>query len=112
MRREDRVRLEHMCEAARSALRFMAGRTRADLDADLMLLFAVVRALEIVGEAASRVSGEGRTEVAGVPWPAVAGMRNRLMHAYFDIDKEVVWKTVTEELPALLATIERSLVGK
>lgn len=112
MKPEDRVRLEHMIEAARSALRFMAGRTRTDLDTDLMLLFAVVRAVEIVGEAASRVSGEGREAMPNVPWPAVIGMRNRLVHAYFDIDKEVVWKTVTEELPPLLTALEAALEGK
>lgn len=112
MKPEDRVRLEHMIEAARSALRFMAGRTRTDLDTDLMLLFAVVRAVEIVGEAASRVSAEGRAAMPNVPWPGVVGMRNRLVHAYFDIDKEVVWKTVTEELPPLLTALEAALEGK
>ncbi|MDL1862219.1 DUF86 domain-containing protein [Betaproteobacteria bacterium PRO7] len=112
MKPEDRVRLEHMIEAARSALRFMAGRTRTDLDTDLMLLFAVVRAVEIVGEAASRVSAAGRAAMPDVPWPAVIGMRNRLIHAYFDIDKEVVWKTVTEELPPLLTALEAALEGK
>jgi len=112
MKAEDRVRLEHMIEAPQSALGFMAGRTRTDLDTDLMLLFAVVRAVEIVGEAASRVSTEGRATTPRVPWPAIIGMRNHLVHAYFDIDKDVVWKTVTEELPPLLTALEAALEGK
>ncbi len=111
MQPEDRVRLEHMIEAARSAQNFMHGRARADLDSDLMLLFAVVRAIEIVGEAASRISEDGRAAMPGVPWPAVIGMRNRLVHAYFDINREIVWKTVTEELPPLLAALEGALNG-
>jgi len=110
MKPEDRARLEHMIEAARLALRFTAGRSRADLETDLMLLYAVVRALEIVGEAASRVSAEGRAAAPDVPWPAVIGMRNRLVHAYFDIDRDVVWKTLVEELPPLLAALEAAQV--
>ena len=67
-----------------------------------MLLFALVRAVEVVGEAASRVSEETRAEATEVPWPAIIAMRNRLIHAYFDIDRDILWKTVTAELPALL----------
>jgi uncharacterized protein with HEPN domain len=67
-----------------------------------MLLFAVLRAIEIIGEAASRVSEETRNMVPAVPWGAVVAMRNRLIHAYFDVDTHIVWKTVTEEIPTLL----------
>jgi len=67
-----------------------------------MLLFAVVQALQIVGEAASRISLETRSAATSVPWVRIVGMRNRLVHAYADIDRDVVWKTVTEEIPALL----------
>jgi uncharacterized protein with HEPN domain len=76
-----------------------------------MLLFAVVRAIEIVGEAASRISADGRAAMPGVPWPAVIGAQNRLLHAYFDINRKIVWKTVTEELPPLLAALEGALNG-
>lgn len=89
MQPDDRVRLEHMIDAVRSAQNFMRGRARADLDSDLMLLFAVVRAIEIVGEAASRVSADARAAMPGVPWSAVIGMRNRLVHAYFDINRGI-----------------------
>jgi uncharacterized protein with HEPN domain len=91
MRPEDRVRWQHMIDAAEDALRFVSGRKRADLDEDRMLLFAVVRAIEIVGEAVSKVSAETRAEHSTIPWPAIIGMRNRIVHAYFDIDSDIVW---------------------
>ena len=61
-----------------------------------MLLFALVRATEIIGEAASRVSPESRTTAPTVPWARITGMRNRLIHAYFDIDHDILWRTAVE----------------
>jgi uncharacterized protein with HEPN domain len=91
-----------MIEAAEAACSFISGRTRPDLDSDRMLLFALVRAIEIVGEAAGRLSAPTREVAKDIPWSLIVAMRNRLIHAYFDIDHQVVWKTVTEELPQLL----------
>ena len=102
----DRWRLQHMIEAAESTQKFIAGRERADLDKDQMLVFAIVRALEIIGEAASKISEETRSAHGAIPWKAVIGMRNRLVHAYFDIDVRIVWVAVTEELPALLSQLK------
>ena len=110
MRTEDRVRLCHMIEAAESAAQFIADRSRSDLDSDRMLLFAVVRAIEVVGEAASKLSEEFRAAHPGIPWRAIVGMRNRLIHAYFDIDTETVWETTTQELPPILNQL-RELVA-
>lgn len=105
MRTEDQVRLKHMMDATESAFQFLDGRQRHDLDIDKMLLFAVVRAIEIIGEAAGRISMETREAIQEIPWSAIISMRNRLIHGYFDIDTEVVWKTVTEELPILLSQL-------
>jgi uncharacterized protein with HEPN domain len=66
-----------------------------------MLLLAIVRAIEVIGEAASRVSTETRVAAPSIPWTAIVSMRNRLIHGYFDIDADLVWKTVTEEIPEL-----------
>ena len=99
---EDRTRFLHMIEATQTALNFVAGRQRADLDADQMLLFAVVRAIEVIGEAASRITEATRRAAPEIPWGLVVSMRNRLIHAYFDVDYDVVWKTGTEELPVLV----------
>jgi uncharacterized protein with HEPN domain len=111
MRDDDRVRLLHMIEAAESVLGFVSGRQREDLNNDRMLLFAVVRAIEVIGEAASRVSDETRSANPQLPWAAIVGMRNRLVHAYFDIDRNIVWKTATEEIPALVTSL-RALIAK
>ena len=102
MRPEDGIRIRHMLEAAQSARQFVAGRQRSDLDTDTMLLFAVVQALQIVGEAASKISLETRSAAPSVPWARIIGMRNRLIHAYAAIDHDVVWRTVSEEIPTLL----------
>ena len=102
MRREDVIRVRHMIEASETTQRFIAGRERRDLDQDQMLLFALVRAVEIIGEAASKVSPETREAVPMVPWQIIISMRNRLIHAYFDIDPDILWATVTQEIPELM----------
>jgi len=107
---EDRVRLLHMIEAAETARGFVSGKMRSDLDTDRLLVFALVRANEVVGEAASKVSSKTRDVAVDIPWASIISMRNRLIHAYFDVDHEVVWKTVTEELPQLLPRL-RALVA-
>ncbi|OGB06192.1 MAG: hypothetical protein A3E25_16535 [Burkholderiales bacterium RIFCSPHIGHO2_12_FULL_69_20] len=112
MQAEDRIRLQHMIDAAQAALQFVSGRQRVDLDADQMLLFAVVRAIEIVGEAATRMSIEARDAAPGVPWAAIVGMRHRIVHAYFSIDRDIVWNTVMLELPQLLPILQAALARK
>ena len=103
--------MRHMADAIRSALAFASGRRRSDLDGDQMLLFALVRAIEILGEAASRVSASGRAELKDVPWAEIVGMRNRLIHAYFEVDRDILWNTVELALPTLLGRITASLAG-
>ncbi len=74
-----------------------------------MLLFGVVRAIEVVGEAAGKVSEATRILASEIPWASIVSMRNRLIHAYFEIDRDIVWKTVTEEMPALLSSLRALL---
>lgn len=111
MRDDDRIRIRHMVDAAEAVGQFIAGRRREDLDRDRMLLFAVVRAIEILGEAAARVSEETRQGVTDVPWTSIVGMRNRLVHGYFDVDAEIVWKTASVEIPALLTSLKAATQG-
>ncbi len=99
-------RLQHIIEAAENLQEFVAGRQRADLDTDRMLVFAIVRAVEIIGEAASKISKETRTAQVTIPWKAIIGMPNRLVHGYLDIDANIVWVAVTEEIPALLGQLK------
>jgi uncharacterized protein with HEPN domain len=105
MTEDDRIRLRHMIDAAEAAARFISGRSRADLDHDQQLLFAVIRAIELVGEAAAKLSSETRGSAQTIPWSAIVSMRNRLIHGYFDIDTDIVWATATIELPQLLPAL-------
>jgi uncharacterized protein with HEPN domain len=112
MRRDDAICIRHMIEAAETTQRFIAGRQRGDLDDDQMLLFALIRAVEVIGEAASKVSLETRSSVPTVPWPVIISMRNRLIHAYFDVDPDILWVTVTEEIPPLLELLRTCSLEK
>jgi uncharacterized protein with HEPN domain len=105
MRPEDRVRLRHVVDALSSAIRFTKGRRREELDSDEMLAFALVHALQIVGEAAGKVSAETRGRRPEVPWTTMIGMRHRLVHAYFDVNLDILWTTAVETAPALLTQI-------
>lgn len=110
MQPEDRVRLQHMIEAGDAIARLIAKRTRAELDANEMLSLALARAIEIIGEAASRLTPATRSAVPEIPWGRIVAMRNRLAHAYFDIDRDVLWKTAEEDVPSLLPAL-RALVA-
>ena len=105
MRSEDLIRLRHMIEAAQEATRFAEHRERKDLDDDRMLNFALMKAIEIIGEAASKLTPELRERYAEIPWAAIQGMRNKLVHAYFQIDLDIVWRTTVNELPGLIQSL-------
>lgn len=109
MDQADLIRLRHMRDAAAEALQFAAGKMRADLDHDRMLILAILKDLEIIGEAAGRVSRETKQRNPTVPWDEIVGMRNRLIHGYFDVNLDVVWETISHDLPELLADIDRVL---
>ena len=101
----DADRLRHMLEAARKAVAFARGHGRADLDADEQLTLSLVHLLEIIGEAAGKVSPDFRQQHPEIPWTRVSGIRNRLIHGYFDIDLDIVWETTTTRLPELIAQL-------
>lgn len=107
----DTVRLRHMLDAAEQARVFCVGRRREDLESDAMLRFALVHVVTVFGEAATKVSVPTRKTLPSIPWPAIVGMRNRLVHAYFDVDLDVLWQSVNEDLPKLIADL-RSALGK
>ncbi|HUU94485.1 MAG TPA: HepT-like ribonuclease domain-containing protein [Phycisphaerae bacterium] len=109
MNAADRIRIQHMRDAAREAITFVEGRQRADLDRDRVLALALVRCIEIIGEAAAQVTGETRVSCPQIPWPSIVGMRNRLIHAYFDVDLDRVWDTLTTDLPPLIGALETLL---
>jgi uncharacterized protein with HEPN domain len=109
MKNDDDIRLRHLLDAATEALRLTSGRQREDLEADRQLTWALIKAIEIIGEAAGQLSEETKTELSNIPWRNIIGMRNRLVHAYFDINLDILWKTVIDGLPPLLDDINRAL---
>lgn len=109
MRRNDLFCLKHMRDAARQALVFAEGRTREDLESDQMLVFSIVKAVEIVGEAAFHISDATREANPAIPWADIVAMRHRLVHAYFDINLDVLWMTVQQDIPSLVEELERIL---
>lgn len=106
MRDEDRIRILHMIDAADAVAQFVEGRSRDDLEQDRMLLFALAHAIEVLGEAANSVSPEIQSAAPQIPWGAIVSMRNRLIHGYFDINRSIVWKTATVEVPALVPVLQ------
>lgn len=109
MQKNDLVRLHHMLDAAEEALRFTQGRTRKDLEHDRMLVLALMKDIEIIGEAACQVSEETRRALPEIPWQDIIGMRHRLVHAYFDINLDILWATVQKDLPELLTILRKAL---
>jgi len=112
MQRDDLIRLRHMLDAAREAVGFVRHRSRSDLDHDRQLVWALVKAIEIIGEAAYQLGPDARAETPNIPWDKIVGMRHRLVHAYFDINLDILWKTVQEGLPPLIAELEKYIPGE
>lgn len=98
-----------MLDAAREAIAILGAIRREDLPAQRVITLALVKSLEIIGEAANRVSAGTRSSHPDLPWRTAVGMRNRLIHAYFDIDHDVLWDTVTHDLPPLIRQLEKTL---
>lgn len=104
---EDAIRIHHMLDAAQEAISFTKGKKRQDLDADRMLALSLIKLIEIIGEAASGLTLEFRQQHANIPWQDIVSMRNRLVHAYFDIDLDRVWDTMIEDLPSLISDLQQ-----
>ena len=98
-----------MLEHAREVHALVQGRGRADLDADRLLSLALVRLLEIFGEAAARVPPGDRTLYPNIPWPQIVALRNRLIHGYDSVDFDILWQIVTRDVPALIAELQEIL---
>ena len=106
IRRDDAVYLHHMLDAANRAVQYTAGRTRDDLASDDLLALAVVRLIEILGEAARNVSEDIKVRHSQVPWRQVISTRNRLIHGYFDVDLDILWAIIENDLPKLVPQLE------
>ncbi|MFV1965834.1 MAG: DUF86 domain-containing protein [Pirellulaceae bacterium] len=107
--RDHRDHLDDIFLAARKAIEFVKGTDYEHFLLDDKTAYAVVRALEILGEATKRIPAEIRDRFPEIPWRSMAGIRDKLIHDYVSVNLEVVWKTVTEDLPPLLPQIQRVL---
>lgn len=99
-------------QSAQIATSYLAGRSRDDLETDLQLQDATVRRLLIIGEASKRVSETTRQTLSTIPWAAINGMRNRLVHEYDEVDLDIVWSTVVNSLPTLIEELEKVVPPK
>ncbi len=106
MPRDEAALLLDMLESARDAVSFAERLEYADFVKDRRSQLAILKAVEIVGEAASRVSVDTREANSAIPWREITGMRNRLVHAYFGIDLRQVWDTVRDDIPSLIHELE------
>jgi uncharacterized protein with HEPN domain len=112
MRKDDRIRLQHMLDAAREAIEFSIGKGREDLNQDRLLVLGLVKTIEIIGEAGYQVTDETRKKLPNIPWADIIGMRHRLVHAYFSINLDILWRTVQDDLPPLISALELALRGE
>lgn len=104
---DNNTRLHHMLDAAKEAVLFSENKSRTYLDNNRMLTLSLVKCIEIVGEAASRISTDRQKELPQIPWSQVIGMRNRLIHAYFEVNLDIVWDVITDDLPSLIVELEK-----
>ncbi|MCB1119222.1 MAG: DUF86 domain-containing protein [Chlamydiia bacterium] len=105
MVQKDSNRIAHILEAAKNIHIFVEGVNKERFLENQMLISAVVRELSIIGEAAAALSVEFKESMPDLPWREIIGMRNHLVHAYFDTDEELIWETIQKDLPLLLDRI-------
>lgn len=110
-KRSKEVLLRHMLDHAREARGFIEGRRREDLDADRMRALALVRLLEIIGEAAGRMPADVCTAHPQVPWAQIVALRNRLIHGYDSVDLDILWQILSNDLPPLVTQLETILAS-
>jgi uncharacterized protein with HEPN domain len=104
------VSLRHMLDHALEAVAMVKGKTRADLDKDRQLNLALVRLLEIIGEAATRIPKEDQVRYPDISWAEIVSLRNRLIHGYDTVDFDILWQIVNQDLRSLIESLRKALV--
>jgi uncharacterized protein with HEPN domain len=105
-RRDDKISLADMLTHAREAVALLGDRSLSEFNADRTAQLALTRLVEIIGEAANRVTPETRRKHPQIPWRQIVDTRNRLIHGYDVIDLDILWSTITADLPTLIELLE------
>lgn len=103
----DSIRIQHMLDAIIEINLFTKGKIRKDLDRDRVLSLALIKEIELIGEAAAKVSENFKQNNPQIPWSMIVAIRNRLIHGYFDIDLDIVWNTIKKDLVELKEMLEQ-----
>lgn len=109
MPKDDLVSIEHMLDKGRQALALAEGKTREEYDKDLALRLALTHLIQVIGEAARRVPPAFRAKHPQIPWEGSVGMRSKIVHDYLNVDEDVVWQSVQDELPPLISALGKLL---
>ncbi|MFO1430005.1 MAG: HepT-like ribonuclease domain-containing protein [Candidatus Competibacteraceae bacterium] len=110
--KDDLVYIGHMHDTALKAWQKIDGKTRSDYDANEDLMLALAHLVQIIGEAARRVSEETQRKHPDIPWTEIIGMRHKIVHDYMNVDEDVLWEVVTQDLEPLIAALNRILSAK
>lgn len=106
MNKNDLIRIRHMPQSAKDAIFFVGTKSRRDLVHDRMLVLSIIKSVEIIGEAATKITKETKNKYPDLPWSDIIARRNRLIHVYYDIDLDRVWDTIIDDLPLLILALE------
>jgi len=106
-RKDDSVYFGHMLDACRKISGRTASLSRAEYDGDEFLRLALVHLVQVIGEAARRVSEAGRAANPGIPWREITGMRHKIVHDYMDVSQDVLWEVVSKDIPPLEEQLAR-----
>jgi uncharacterized protein with HEPN domain len=106
MEKKDLNRLSHILDAAKTIQQHIQGKKESDLERDRLLLGGIIRELLLIGEAANAVSPKTKAQTPSIPWKEIIGMRNQLIHSYFEISYKIIWMTVTDDIPKLISELE------
>ena len=105
-RNDDAVYLGHMLDMTRKAVEAIKSKSREEYDNDDILRLGLTHLVQVIGEAARKVSPEFQREHSEIPWRQIVGMRHRIVHDYMRVDEDILWQVVNNDLPALLPIIE------